>query len=98
MEQNKVHCLWEEGSQTDGASRVDQIRGFNTIAKVEEAAVDHEVVKGDERFLVLRAWRNYWSTEARPRQTCWREITETTTFLLLLQFEEDNEMRAARVS
>ena len=34
--------------QEVGATRVNQILGFRTIAKVDEGAIDHRVVNGDD--------------------------------------------------
>ena len=49
VERKEVHCLGEEGAQTDGASRVDQILGFHTIAKLEEEeAIDQQPTNGDD--------------------------------------------------
>ena len=82
VERKEVHCLWEEGAQTDGASRVDQILGFHTTAKVEEEAIDHRATT--------------FAPRKRDHARLAAERTDTTAFLMQLQFDVGNEMRAAR--
>ena len=88
VERKEVYCLREEGSQTDGASKVDQILWFHTITKIEKEAIAHR--SSMVTISCAPCLAPLLATEARPRQTCCREITETTAFPMLLQLEIGN--------